>query len=96
MSLPTLQERKEIIKISLDGKHNLTESQFEALALETKGYSSSDLSNLVNEAVMKPIEELNEAKFFKKLKVILIRLNQQSQKILNMLLALKMIQMLFQ
>lgn len=47
--------------------HNLTDEDFNYLAEQTEGYSGSDLSTLVNDALMRPIKQLQQATHFRKL-----------------------------
>ena len=44
--------------------HTLTENDFDYLAKQTDGYSGSDISNMVKQALMIPIKRLQKAKYF--------------------------------
>lgn len=45
----------------------MTEEDFNYLAQKTSGYSGSDLSTLVNDALMRPIKQLQSATYFKRI-----------------------------
>lgn len=58
VGLPTLRDRKRIIRRLLKGiDHSLTSSDLMQLANVTDGYSGSDLESLTKEAVMAPIRD---------------------------------------
>ena len=44
--------------------HQLTAEDFDYLAKQTDGYSGSDISNMVKQALMIPIKRLQKAKYF--------------------------------
>ena len=44
--------------------HQLTSDDFDYLAKQTEGYSGSDISNMVKQALMIPIKRLQKAKYF--------------------------------
>lgn len=54
--MPDKETRKKIIKLNAGPHHTLTEADFEYIASNTEGYSGSDLSTLVNDALMRPIK----------------------------------------
>jgi len=56
--MPDKDTRKKIMRLHAGTHHNLKEADFEYLATRTEGYSGSDLSTLVNDALMRPIKEL--------------------------------------
>jgi len=67
VSMPDKPTRKQIMKIHSGTHHTLTEEDFERIAEMTEGYSGSDLSTLVNDALMRPIKQLQQATHFKKI-----------------------------
>jgi SpoVK/Ycf46/Vps4 family AAA+-type ATPase len=54
--MPDKETRKQILKLLSGTHHILTEADFNYLAEHTDGYSGSDLSTLVNDALMRPIK----------------------------------------
>jgi vacuolar protein-sorting-associated protein 4 len=58
VAMPDKDTRKKIIELSVGTHHILEDQDFEFLALHTEGYSGSDLSTLVNDALMRPIKQL--------------------------------------
>lgn len=56
--MPDKETRIKIIKLHAGIHHTLTDEDFEYLAEHTEGYSGSDLSTLVNDALMRPIKQL--------------------------------------
>lgn len=58
VAMPDKDTRKRIIKLCVGTHHILDESDFDFLAHNTEGYSGSDLSSLVNDALMRPIKQL--------------------------------------
>jgi vacuolar protein-sorting-associated protein 4 len=65
--LPDKNDRKKIFEIHLkkSGKEQLlTAEQIEALALVTEGYSGSDIKNVVNSALAKPLDCVISATHF--------------------------------
>ena len=64
--MPDKETRQYIIKLHSGDHHNLTDKDFEQLSRITDGYSGSDLGTMVNDALMRPVKELQNAKFFKK------------------------------
>lgn len=63
--LPDTQARSEIFKIHLgDTPNTLTESDFEEFGLLTEGYSGSDISIIVKDALMEPIRKCQNAQRF--------------------------------
>eukprot|EP01063_Lacrimia_lanifica_P011300 TRINITY_DN1810_c0_g2_i1.p2 TRINITY_DN1810_c0_g2~~TRINITY_DN1810_c0_g2_i1.p2 ORF type:complete len:434 (+),score=153.26 TRINITY_DN1810_c0_g2_i1:87-1388(+) len=64
--LPEMEARLEMFKIHLgDTATSLTQADFEKLATMTEMYSGSDISVLVNSALMEPIRTLTLAQHFK-------------------------------
>jgi vacuolar protein-sorting-associated protein 4 len=56
--MPDKETRKKVMKLHSGTHHTLSDSDFEYLAEHTEGYSGSDLSTLVNDALMRPIKQL--------------------------------------
>ena len=56
--MPDKKSRRNIMNLHSGTHHTLKESDFEYLSENTEGYSGSDLSVLVNDALMRPIKEL--------------------------------------
>jgi vacuolar protein-sorting-associated protein 4 len=56
--MPDKETRKKIMKLHAGTHHILKEADFEFIAQHTEGYSGSDLSTLVNDALMRPIKQL--------------------------------------
>ena len=54
--MPVKEIRKKILKLHAGTHHTLTEEDFEFVAEMTEGYSGSDLSTLINDALMRPIK----------------------------------------
>ncbi|MDO8619602.1 MAG: ATP-dependent zinc metalloprotease FtsH [Candidatus Daviesbacteria bacterium] len=52
LSMPDLGERKEIIKLHMQGKPFTTDVDIERLARRTVGFSGADLANMLNEAAI--------------------------------------------
>ena len=44
----------------------MSEDDFDLIAVKTEGYSGSDLSTLVNDALMRPIKQLQQASYFRR------------------------------
>eukprot|EP00300_Choanocystis_sp_HF-7_P002134 c11666_g1_i2.p1 GENE.c11666_g1_i2~~c11666_g1_i2.p1 ORF type:complete len:427 (+),score=120.28 c11666_g1_i2:45-1325(+) len=64
--LPDAPARQQMFKVHLgDTKHTLTESDFAELAQMTEGYSGSDISVVVRDAIMEPVRKLQTATHFK-------------------------------
>lgn len=66
--LPEEQARERMFAINL-GKtpHNLTAADFKELAALTPGFSGSDMSVLVRDAIMEPVRKCQEATHFKQI-----------------------------
>jgi len=64
--MPDKETRKQVMKLHAGPHHSLEESDFEYLAQNTEGYSGSDLSTLINDALMRPIKQLQQATHFKR------------------------------
>ncbi len=56
--MPDKVTRKQIMKLLSGFHHTLNEEDFDYLAEHTEGHSGSDLSTLVNDALMRPIKQL--------------------------------------
>lgn len=56
--MPDKKARMNIMKLHAGTHHTLKDEDFEFLSEHTEGYSGSDLSTLVNDALMRPIKEL--------------------------------------
>ena len=54
--MPSQEARKEVLKLHAGTQHALSEDEFTYLAQKTSGYSGSDLSTLVNDALMRPLK----------------------------------------
>jgi len=64
--LPDFSRRKELIQKYLSpGSISLQPEELEALAVESQGYSCSDILIFVRDAMMEPIRELQKATHFK-------------------------------
>ncbi len=57
LSLPSFEERLDIMKVHAKGKKFSTDINFEAIGRKTIGYSGADLENLLNEAAIKAVVE---------------------------------------
>lgn len=64
--MPNHSTRTEILKLHAGTQHCLTDKDFDYLASKTDGYSGSDISTLVNDGLMRPIKQLQQAQFFKR------------------------------
>jgi vacuolar protein-sorting-associated protein 4 len=64
--MPNKEERIAIIKIHAGSNHTLTDRDLDLLGKMTEGFSGSDLSIIVNEALMKPIKEVSSVDEFVK------------------------------
>ena len=64
--MPNIDDRKKVLKLHAGAQHILTEQDFTYLAQKTEGYSGSDLSTLVNDALMRPIKQLQSATYFRR------------------------------
>ena len=56
VTMPDKETRKKIMKLHAGPHHDLTDEDFDYIAERTEGYSGSDLSTLVNDALMRPIK----------------------------------------
>jgi SpoVK/Ycf46/Vps4 family AAA+-type ATPase len=65
--MPNKETRVGILKIHSGYNHTLKEKDFETLGQLTDGFSGSDISIIVNEALMRPIKELNTVDSFVKI-----------------------------
>jgi len=65
--LPESHARAAIFKIHLgDTPHNLTDADFSTLGSLTEGFSGSDISVMVRQALMEPLRKCRVAKYFKR------------------------------
>jgi len=64
--LPGPQARKAIFRIHAGKDTLLTDKDYEILASRTEGYSGSDISAIVQDALMEPVRTLQHATHFKK------------------------------
>lgn len=59
IDVPKLSDRVELLKISLKKvKHNLKNKEITNIAECLDGYSNSDISNIIKDAVMAPLREI--------------------------------------
>ena len=66
--LPNEMARQVMFKIHIGNtKTDLTDYDFNILSLKTKGFTGSDINNIVNDALMEPIRELQKSEYFKKI-----------------------------
>lgn len=56
--MPDKATRKKVIKLHSGPHHTLSDADIDFLAEHTEGYSGSDLSTLVNDALMRPIKQI--------------------------------------
>jgi len=67
--LPDLPARQQMFKVHLGNTpHTMHDNDFEELAHMTDGYSGSDISVVVRDAIMEPVRKLQNATHFKKSK----------------------------
>lgn len=66
--MPNMQTRKKIIELHAGKHHDLSPEDMEMLARCSEGYSGSDMSTLVNDGLMRPIKEIQEATHFRKVR----------------------------
>ena len=63
--LPDEEARKAMFKIHFGKEmHELTDEDFDYLAKHTEGFSGSDISNLVTQALLSPLQKLQKAEYF--------------------------------
>ena len=63
--LPDEEARQVMFKIHFGKEgHTLTEEDFKYLASKTEGYSGSDISGMVKQALMLPVQRMQKAKYF--------------------------------
>ena len=60
LPLPNKNARKDIFKSQIAEDHELSEIDFEELAICTMGYSGADLTNIITESYLKPLHELEQ------------------------------------
>jgi len=69
IGLPEAPARATMFKIHLGTTpHEITEEQFQDLGLRTEGFSGSDISTLVHDAIMQPVRAVQSATHFKKIR----------------------------
>jgi len=69
ISLPKAPARAVMFKIHIGSTPcNLSDNDFELLAKKTEGFSGSDISTVVNDALMEPVRTMQSATFFVKTK----------------------------
>eukprot|EP00949_MAST-11_sp_MAST-11-sp1_P003729 g3729.t1 len=67
ISLPDAPARAHMFGVHLgDTPHSLTKADFDELGRMTDGYSGSDVSVIVREALMEPLRECQNAEFFRR------------------------------
>lgn len=60
-----INSRKHMIKVNLKNELNtLSDLELDKIARQLKGYSPSDISNVVKEALLQPVSELEQARYF--------------------------------
>lgn len=65
--LPEAHARSRMFKLNIgDTPNSLTEDDYRELAAMTEGFSGSDISVAVREAIMEPLRKCRTAKFFRK------------------------------
>lgn len=65
--MPDKETREKVLRLHSGPHQTLSEEDMTYLAEHTEGYSGSDLSTLVNDALMRPIKQLQQATHFKKM-----------------------------
>ena len=69
IGLPEAPARATMFKIHLGTTPNtLTEEQFQDLGVRTEGFSGSDISTLVHDAIMQPVRAVQTATHFKRIR----------------------------
>lgn len=64
--LPELEVRANILKTHMKANsHTITDDQFYEIAKKLEGYSASDISNIVRDALLEPIRRLKVSQYFK-------------------------------
>jgi len=68
--LPDIKARTKMFSLNLGNTpHDLTEADFQKLGKKSEGYSGSDISVLVRDAIMMPVRTLQSAQYFKRVGV---------------------------
>ncbi|KAI6257327.1 Vacuolar protein sorting-associated protein 4 [Pyricularia oryzae] len=68
ISLPDVAARTTMFKLAVgDTPSSLTNEDYRELAKMAEGYSGSDISNVVNDALMQPVRKMQMATHFKKI-----------------------------
>ncbi|KAA6361668.1 MAG: putative Vacuolar protein sorting-associated protein 4, partial [Streblomastix strix] len=79
--LPDPVARETLFRLKLgDTPHNLTQIDFKILAQKADSYSGSDISNVVQDALMQPVRVLQKTMKFKKVQVEEIIPEEKDQK----------------
>jgi len=69
IGLPEAPARATMFKIHLGTTpHDITEEQFQELGRRTEGFSGSDISTLVHDAIMQPVRAVQSATHFKRIR----------------------------
>jgi len=69
IGLPEAPARATMFKIHLGTTpHEITEEQFQELGRRTEGFSGSDISTLVHDAIMQPVRAVQSATHFKRVR----------------------------
>jgi len=69
IGLPEAPARATMFKIHLGTTpHEITEEQFQELGKRTEGFSGSDISTLVHDAIMQPVRAVQSATHFKRVR----------------------------
>jgi len=69
IGLPEAPARATMFKIHLGTTpHDITEEQFQELGRRTEGFSGSDISTLVHDAIMQPVRAVQSATHFKRVR----------------------------
>lgn len=70
IGLPDAPGRASMFKIAVgDTETNLTPNDFSALAKSSDGYSGSDISNVVQHALMRPVAKIVQATHYKEVRL---------------------------
>eukprot|EP00188_Purpureofilum_apyrenoidigerum_P005075 Plantae.Rhodophyta-Purpureofilum_apyrenoidigerum.ctg6271.p1 GENE.Plantae.Rhodophyta-Purpureofilum_apyrenoidigerum.ctg6271~~Plantae.Rhodophyta-Purpureofilum_apyrenoidigerum.ctg6271.p1 ORF type:complete len:441 (-),score=92.54 Plantae.Rhodophyta-Purpureofilum_apyrenoidigerum.ctg6271:197-1519(-) len=65
--LPDIKARTKMFSLNLGNTpHDLTDTDFQRLGAKSEGYSGSDISVLVRDAIMMPVRTLQSAQYFKR------------------------------
>ena len=68
ITLPEHEARRKMFELNMkDTPNNLTEDNLEFLSANTKNFSGSDISTLVQDAIYEPLRKCQSAEYFKKI-----------------------------